>query len=124
MKISHKVSVGALAVSLLLGFVLPVTALAATTPSLGVAAGYSLYGDAGVTNTGAGTHVWGNVGDNSLGHPGLLGTQVDGTIGTGVGVAGAMGTAYDALDAQGATGALDLAGTNTVNPGVYTVGAT
>src|ERR1035437_6804051 len=124
MKISHEASVGALAVSLLLGFALPVTALAATTPSLGAAAGYSLYGDAGITNTGAGTHVWGNVGDNSLGHSGLLGSQVDGTIGAGAGVAGAAGTAYGALDAQGVTGSLDLAGTHTVTPGVYTVGAT
>jgi len=124
MKISHMVSAGALAVSLTLGFVLPVTALAATTPSLGAAAGYSLYGDAGVTNTGAGTHVWGNVGDNNLGHPGLLGSQVDGTINVGAGVAGAAGTAYGALNAEGATGALDLAGTHTVTPGVYTVGAT
>ncbi|OYV25853.1 MAG: hypothetical protein B7W98_03565, partial [Parcubacteria group bacterium 20-58-5] len=102
----------------------PSAAFAATAPDLGAATGYSLYGDAGVTNTGAGTHVWGNVGDNSLGHPGLLGTQVDGTIDAGVGVAGAAGTAYGALDAQGATGNLDLAGTHTVTPGVYTVGAT
>ncbi|MCR4275870.1 MAG: ice-binding family protein [Candidatus Parcubacteria bacterium] len=121
MKLSYKVSLAVLSAAAFLG---PIFAHAATSPSLGAAAGYSLYGDAGVTNTGAGTHVWGNVGDNSLGHPGLLGTQVDGTIDAGAGVAGAAGTAYGALDAQGATGALDLAGTHTVTPGVYTVGAT
>lgn len=107
MKLSYKVSLAVLSAAAFLG---PVFAHAATAPALGAADGYSIYGDAGVTNTGAGTHVWGNAGDNSLGHPGLLGTQVDGTIDTGAGVAGAAGTAYGALDAQGATGALDLAG--------------
>ena len=52
-------------------------------------------------------------------------TQVDGSINVpAAGVEAAILSAYNALNAESATGSLDLAGTNTVTPGVYTVGAT
>lgn len=101
-------------------------AQAATAPNLGVATGYSVFGNAGITNTGSGTHVWGDVGDNAFLHPGLISSQVAGTIdGAGnVAVVNAIASAYGDLAGESATGSLDLAGTNTVTPGVYTIGAT
>lgn len=114
------------ALSLVLGLAGPISVSAATAPDLGAAATYSVYGDAGVTNDlSATTHVWGNVGHNGLGATNLDdATQVDGVIDVGAGVAAAASAAYDALAAQGATGALDLDGGGNVTPGVYTVGAT
>lgn len=101
------------------------SASAATVPTLGAAAGYSVFGKAGVTNTGALTHLWGNVGADLLASiTGLVASQVDGVIDTGAGVEAGILSAYAQLDAQGATGALSLAGVQTVGPGVYTVGAT
>jgi uncharacterized repeat protein (TIGR01451 family) len=104
----------------------PVPALAATAPTLGAAAGYGVFGVTAVTNDGSATsHVWGNVGsDTSV--TGLDDTtQVDGTINVPApGVAAAALSAYGQLAGEAATGALNLSGTNTVGPGVYTVGAT
>jgi uncharacterized repeat protein (TIGR01451 family) len=57
---------------------------------------------------------------------GLTAGEVDGTIiAPAAGIQTAASAAYDALDAgtQGTPAALDLAGTNTITPGVYTVGA-
>ncbi len=112
------------AVVLTLGLTAPTTTLAATAPDLGTAAGYSVFGKAGVTNVNAATHVWGNVGaDSSV--TGLIASQVSGTINApAAGVEAAILSAYGSLAAQSADAALDLAGTNTVSPGVYTVGAT
>lgn len=127
MKSFIKVSLCILAVAFGFGFSGPIVANAATAPSLGAADGYSVFGKAGVTNTGAGTHVWGNAGaDASVG---LISSQVSGSIvanGDTAGVATAASAAYDTLDlgSQGTPAALDLAGNNTVVPGVYTVGAT
>ena len=108
----------------------PIAALAATAPNLGVADPYAVFGKAGVTNNSATgtTDIWGNVGaDSSV--TGLSAGQVHGTINTGAAVAGvqtAASAAYDTLDlgSQGVPVGLDLAGTHTINPGVYTVGAT
>ncbi len=112
------------AISFALVLMGPIAVYAAgTAPSLGAAAGYSVYGDAGITNSGAGTHLWGNVGDNNLGHPGLVASQVDGTISAGAGVNAAAATAYGALDAQGSDGAKNLSTPQTVTPGVYTLSA-
>ena len=126
MAIFSKILMVLLVVSIVFGFTESRTAQAATPPNLGSAASYAVFGKAGVTNTGALTHIWGNVGADLLTN--LTGlddaTQVDGTIDTGVGVEAAILSAYGDLAAQAATGALDLAGTNTVTPGVYTVGAT
>ncbi|MEK9157948.1 MAG: hypothetical protein AAB638_02065, partial [Patescibacteria group bacterium] len=75
-----------------------------------------------MTNVNAATHVWGNVGaDSSV--TGLIASQVSGTINApAAGVEAAILSAYGSLAAQSADAALDLAGTNTVSPGVYTVG--
>src|SRR3990167_4854706 len=57
---------------------------AATAPNLGVAAGYSVFGNAGIIETPAQTsHLWGNAGGNGLGHASLIASQVDGTIDAG-----------------------------------------
>lgn len=103
--------------------------MAATAPSLGAAAGYAIYSDAGVTNFGGvtTTHIWWNVGHNNLDATNLLvdpGQQVAGTIDAGAGVATVMWTAYASMIGQGTTTGLDLAGTNTVGPGVYDVAST
>ena len=100
---------------------------AATAPNLGAASTYAIFGKAGVTNDSdvGTTHIWGNVGaDASV--TGLNdGTQVDGSINVpATGVEAAVLSAYGELAAQGADAALNLAGNNTVVPGVYTVGAT
>jgi len=64
------------------------------------------FGKAGVTNTGATTHVWGNVGADAANVSGLAGTQVDGTISAGLGVEAAILTAYGELAAQVADAAI------------------
>src|SRR3989338_9695972 len=107
MKKYKNVSIASLLfLSLILGLTPPTTAEAATAPSLGAADGFSVYGDAGVTNDlSVTTHVWGNVGHNGFGATNLDdATQVDGAISAGAGVAAAAATAYGELDAQGATG--------------------
>ena len=100
---------------------------AAMAPNLGVAAGYAVFGKAGVTNTTPVTHIWGNVGaDLTASITGLTagpGGEVDGVIDTGAGVEAATLSAYAALDAEPATASLNLSGVQTVGPGVYTVGA-
>jgi len=133
-KMFKKVSVIILAVAFMFSFtgsdfVFAAPPLATAPTTLGVATNYSVYSDAGVTNTGAGTRVWGNVGDNGIGHPGLTAVQVpDGTIGTGTGVAAAVGIAYGELAPQGAGGQiLDLAvgiPGAIITPGVYNVQVT
>ena len=116
-----------LAIALVFGFTPLTPAQAATAPDLGVAATYSVYGDAGVTNdVGGVTNVWGNVGHNNNGATNLDdATQVDGVINAGAGVAGAASAAFDALAVWGGAVAKNLS-TNpqTVTPGVYTVDAT
>ncbi len=103
-------------------------ALAATAPDLGIASSYAIFGKSGVTNDSVvgTTHIWGNVGADTLTNVTGLNdaTQVDGTIiAPAAGIQTAASAAYDALDAQPVTASLDLAGTHTITPGVYTVGA-
>jgi len=101
-------------------------AQAATAPNLGAAESYAVFGKAGVTNNSAvgTTHVWGSVGADLLAAiTNLVASQVDGNIDTGAGVGAAALTAYGDLASQAATASLDLAGTHTVTPGVYTVAA-
>lgn len=127
MKTLHKISMTTLGVLFTFGLAGGLTAHAATAPNLGVASGYSVFGVAGITETaGQTSHLWGDAGDNGLGHASLIGSQVAGTIHNvaDVPVANATASAYSDLAGQGATGALDLAGTHTVTPGLYTVGAT
>ncbi len=100
---------------------------AATAPTLGVASTYAVFGKAGVTNDSAvgTTHIWGNAGADATNVTNLNdATQVDGVINSGAGVEAAILTAYGQLAAQGVDASLDLAGTNTVTPGVYDIGAT
>lgn len=110
-----------------LGFTVPV-AHAASAPALGAAANYSAFGKAGVTNNSnvGTTHVWGNVGADATNVTNLSdATQVDGIIDAGAGVEAAILTAYGQLAAvPDVPVVLNLAGTNTVGPGVYNVGAT
>lgn len=117
----------ALVVSLVLGLAGPMPAYAATAPVLGAAAGYSVFGNAGITETAAQTsHLWGNAGGNGLGHASLIASQVDGAIdaGANVPVVGAISSAYGDLAGEVQTGAIDLAASPTVVPGVYDVAAT
>jgi len=108
---------------------LPVKNVLAVTPpdrGLGAADSYAVFGKAGVTNTGAPTHIWGNVGaDSSV--IGLTAPQVDGTINTPApSVQTDASSTFDSLMSatQGTPSSLDLAGTNTIGPGVYNVAAT
>lgn len=104
------------------------TAMAATAPNLGSVGDYAIYSDAGVTNFGGvtTTYIWGSVGHNDFGATNLATpAQVVGTIGFGTGVATVMNTAYLAMLAQGTDPSFNnLAGTNTVEPGVYDVAST
>jgi len=117
-----------------MGFILfPVSKVSAVTPpdrGLGAADSYGVFGAAGVTNDGALTHIWGDVGANSS----ITGlddaTQVDGTIKVAPatdGVATDASSTYDSLMSvsQGtpATPTFDLAGTKTIGPGIYNVEA-
>jgi len=109
--------------------------------TFGITDTYSVYGHAGITNANAGTRVWGNVGDNNVGHAGFTATQVpDGIIdistANGTAIENDASSVYDSLMSAtqgtpaGTVTALDLAGTHTVangnpiTPGVYNVGAT
>ena len=101
--------------------------VAATAPVLGTASGYSVFGNAGITETPAQTsHLWGNAGGNGLGHASLIASQVDGTIdaGANASVVSAISFAYGDLADEAQTGAIDLATSPTVAPGVYDVAAT
>jgi uncharacterized repeat protein (TIGR01451 family) len=133
MKKINKVLAVMLGVALILGLVGPNSAQAATAPVLGVATGYSVFGNAGVTNnsTVGTTHVWGNVGGNGI--PSGTGvtnlddaTQVDGAIDAGANalVVGAISFAYGDLADEALTQipVLDLDVPNTVTPGVYDIG--
>jgi len=120
---------GAMALFIVSVLINPIVASAATAPSLGVSNAYAVFGKAGVTNDSvtSTTYVWGNVGADILTSITNLNdaTQVGGTIiAPATGIQTAVSAAYDALDTQPATASLDLAGTNTVTPGVYNIGAT
>jgi len=122
---------GAAAVfSLVLGLVAPSAVFAATAPNLGTAAPFSAWGKTGVTNNSnvGTTHHWGNVGADLLASITNLddAAQVDGSIiaPTPAALQTDISNAYGALTAQGPGIILDLAGTNTVGPGVYNVAAT
>lgn len=109
-------------------FISPQVAFAATDPNLGVATGYGAFGVAGVTETAAqASHIWGDVGDNGLGHVSLISTQVGGTLYSIAQptIVSAISSAYGDLASvsQGATTPLALAGTHTVGPGLYDVAA-
>lgn len=102
-------------------------AYAATAPNLGMASGYSVFGNAGITETAAQTsHLWGNAGGNGLGYASLIASQVAGSIdpGANASVVSAISTAYGDLAGQAQTGAIDLATSPTVAPGVYDIAAT
>src|SRR5680860_592987 len=110
---------------------IPVSKAQAVTPpdrGLGAADPYGVFGALGVTNTGAPTHIWGDVGANSSVTGLDDATQVDGTIKVAPetnGVATDASSTYDSLmsSLQGTSSGLDLAGTNTIVPGVYDVAA-
>jgi uncharacterized repeat protein (TIGR01451 family) len=125
MKKLSNVLIITLGFAFLLSLVNPVSVSAATAPDLGVASGYSVYGHSGLTNSGAGTYLWGKVGDNNSGHLGLLDTQVgSGAIVSGAEVESPVSSAYGTLTAGSADGPKNLNGSQTVTPGVYTVDAT
>src|SRR5680860_707392 len=61
----------------------PPKVFAVTPPDrgLGAADPYGVFGKAGVTNDGASTNIWGNVGADTMSTiTGLVASQVDGTI--------------------------------------------
>jgi len=131
MRILNKIEFIKLLPIILIGFILfPVSKVfAATAPNLGTADSYAVFGKTGVTNDAGGTtHIWGNVGaDLKANITNLIDSQVDGIIiGPASGVQTDASAAYDTLDlgSQGTPVSLDLAGNNTVTPGVYTVAAT
>src|SRR5680860_1406406 len=108
----------------------PPKVFAVTPPDrgLGAADPYGVFGALGVTNTGVSTHIWGDVGANSSVTGLDDATQVDGTIKIAPatnGVATDASSTYDSLmsSLQGTSSGLDLAGTNTIVPGVYDVAA-
>lgn len=127
MKKFNKVLVIILTFVFIFGLTVPVFVHAATAPNLGAAAGYSVFGNAGITETPAQTsHLWGDVGGNGLGNASLIASQVDGSIdvGANVLVVGAISSAYSDLAGEVQTGSIDLAASPTVVPGVYDVAAT
>src|SRR3989344_8348666 len=126
-KSKNILKVSLLVLSLILGLTPPTTAQAATAPNMGVASGYSVFGNAGITETVAQlSRLWGNAGGNGFGHASLIASQVTGTIdaGANVPVVGAISTAYSDLADDPQTGAINLALSPTVTPGVYDVAAT
>ena len=105
----------------------PYSVQAATAPNLGTAIGYSVFGNAGITETIAQlSHLWGNAGGNGFGNASLIASQVDGSIDVGANpsVVGAISTAYGNLASEVQTGSINLATSPTVGPGVYDVAAT
>lgn len=126
MKSFYKVSVAISVIAF--GLTGSISVFAATAPTLGVAASYAVFGKAGVTNDSnvGTTHIWGNVGADAINVTNLNdATQVDGIIDNGVGVEAAILTTYGQLAAiPDLPVVLNLAGNNTVAPGVYNVGAT
>lgn len=133
MRITQRVNIlkgGIAACAFVLGLAGPLTASAQVAPSLNTAAPFSAWGKAGVTNNSSvgTTHHWGNVGADLFANITNLDdvTQVDGTIiaPTPAQLQTDISNAYGALTAQGPGTGLDLAGTNTVGPGVYNVAAT
>ena len=126
MKIFSKVSV--IAVSFALSLIGPLSALAATTPSLGAAASYGVLSST-YTNTTAGTVVNGDVGFTT--GPAVAPGGVHTNYGSGAPYSTAgtdQGSASSALSSQACTftfaaGAIDLATDTTHGPvGVYTPG--
>ena len=119
-----------LVISLVIGFAKPIVVFAApvgTAPDLGTAAPFAVFGKAGVENTGAGTHIWGDVGaDSMLNITGLIASQVDGTIiaPTPAQVQTDTTAAYLSLSGQYPGEVINLAGPKTVTPGVYAIDAT
>src|SRR5680860_1234637 len=107
----------------------PPKVFAVTPPDrgLGAADPYGVFGKAGVTNDGASTNIWGNVGADTMSTiTGLVASQVDGTIiAPAANVQTDASSTYDSLmsSLQGTSSGLDLAGTNTIVPGVYDVAA-
>jgi hypothetical protein len=110
MRILNKIKFIKLLPIILMGFILfPVSKVFAVTPpdrGLGAADSYAVFGAAGVTNDGAPTHIWGDVGANSSVTGLNDATQVNGSINTAALVAGVATDAsstYDSLmsDFQG-----------------------
>lgn len=132
MRILNKIKFMKLLPIILVGlFFIPVSKVFAVTPpdrGLGTADSYGVFGAAGVTNDGASTHIWGDVGANSS-ITGLDDAQVDGTIKFAPatdGVATDASSTYNSLMSAtqpGTPTGLDLAGTNTIGPGIYNVAA-
>lgn len=130
MKISNKISALIATIALSFGFAVPLTAFAATTPSLGVSATYSILGST-YTNTSAGTTINGDVGFTTGPAVAPLGTHTNYGTGAPYAAAGAdQGSALSALASQPCTftfagGAVNLStdtthGTVSVYaPGVY-----
>lgn len=130
MKLLCKSSVGAFVVSLVLSITLPISAFAATTPSLGSAATYGILGST-YTNTSAGTVINGDVGFTT--GPAVVPGGTHTNYGSGSPYAAAVtdqGSALSALNSQSCTftfpaGAINLS-TDTTHgtigvyaPGVY-----
>lgn len=126
-KITNNILKSILAIAIILSIISPSSVQAAAAPNLGVAAGYSVFGNAGITETVAQlSHLWGNAGGNGFGHASLIASQVDGSIdaGANASVVGAISTAYGNLASEAQTGAINLATSPTVGPGVYDIAAT
>lgn len=128
MKMLSRVSMVLLVVSLMLGFTGTITVLAATTPSLGQAATYSILGST-YTNTSAGTTINGDVGFTTGPAVAPLGVHTNYGSGSPYASAGAnQGSALSALASQPCTftfapGAINLSTDTTHGAiGVYTPG--
>lgn len=126
MKISNSVSVVA-SVSFALSLIVPMTALAATTPSLGTAASYAVLGST-YTNTSA-TTINGSVGFTTGPAVAPVGTHASYGSGAPYATAGTdQGSALSSLASQACTftfpgGAINLSADTTHGPiGVYTPG--
>jgi len=123
MKNFNRLLGGVAALSLALSFVGPIpTVHAALAPGfLGVAATFSVFGDAGIIG-GAAATVWGDAGENAFGDGSVSGQQA-GTYypAANIPVVAAISSAYGALAAEVPTGSVDLSTPTSVGPGVYTV---
>ncbi|MHB8870968.1 MAG: ice-binding family protein [Candidatus Doudnabacteria bacterium] len=127
-KLNKNLIYSILIISLALGFVGPIAALAATTPSLGAASTYGVLANT-YTNTVAGTTINGGVGFTT--GPAVIPAGVHANYGSGAPYATAgidQGTALSALNLQPCTftfapGAINLSTDITHGPiGVYTPG--